>query len=286
MRFAEHATAALRGLFPVDDDPRVAWLPDQPAAAEAHLRDGQRADLVVGYPGSRLAELDEFVRRCLEHAGGSGSSDQRPAWNRLLDAVGHEALDAGAQLAHQRDELQIYLRGGYDRDAACAALGAAGVPVSPLAIGNALALLELETAEMIGLELAGEAVRGAVYLTLRNGSADDAAVIDELVGFLISALLRSDEPAAAWRSVAPAYLRSASEDWVYVSYEPTDEPGWVKVDVGQRPLALASELGQRLGADVAPMVATAGQRGFDPVAHVGLRFGAGAPVPTIYCSLV
>jgi hypothetical protein len=78
------------------------------------------------------------------------------------------------------------------------------------------------------------------------------------------------------------------EEWVFISFEPVTQPRWVKIDVGQRPLALAAAMATRLDVPhgVAPMMAIASERGFDPVTHLGVRFGDAGPAVSIYYSLL
>jgi len=287
MKFADAAQARLHGLYRADD-PRIAWLPDAPDAAEAHLRLDTSCDLVIGYTGHRFPELDVFVERCAGDAAERGHADHRAAWDRWLAATGTELLDAGAQLgAH--DRLQVYLRGYYDPPAVARAFAAVGADASPRLVGNALALFGVRTVEMMGLELDDARVGAAVYLALRNRGGAQAAALGDAIGFLASAIRPRGGPGAAidaWRAVAGELLATASEEHVYVSFDPTAELRWVKIDVGARPLALAGVLGRRLGLPCGAMIEAAIARDFTSPSHIGLRLSGDAPALSIYHSLI
>lgn len=287
MKFAATAEARLRGLYSADD-PRIAWLPDQPDAAEAHLRLDGSCDLVIGYGGQRFPELDVFVERCASHAVERGHVDHRPAWDRWLAATGTELLDAGAQLgAHHR--LQVYLRGYYDPTTVARAFAAVGAEASSRLVGNALSLFGVRTIEMMGLELDDERVGAAVYLALRNRGGPHAAALGDAIGFLVSAIRPRGATGGAidrWRAVAGELLATATEEHVYVSFDPTAELRWVKIDVGARPLALAGVLGRRLGLATEAMIETATARDFTSPAHIGIRFHGESPALSIYHSLI
>ncbi|HET9624888.1 MAG TPA: hypothetical protein VFP84_26150 [Kofleriaceae bacterium] len=283
MKLAAAAAARLGGLYPADD-PRIAWLPDAPDAAEAHLRLDGSCDLVIGYAGHRFPELDVFVERCAGHAAELGHADHRPAWERWIAATGTAIADAGAQLGAARGRLQVYLRGYYDPAAVSCAFAAVGCEASPRLVGNALALFAVHTVEMMGLELADDRIGAAVYLAVPNaGGAAAAAALDEAIGFVIAAIQPAGRAAReAWRAVAADLLATVSEEHVYVSFDPTPALGWVKVDVGARPLALADRLGRRLGLPVGPMIEAATARGLTSPSHVSLRFAGGSPALSIY----
>lgn len=289
-RAAEH----LAGLYPVERDVRIGWLPDQPSAIEAHVRAGGECDLVVGYGGSRLAELDRFAARCLaapaeRDGGGASDPGDGEVWRAWRAAAGPGALDAGAQLGGDLSRLQIYLRGHFAAETVAACAAAAGQPVDRRIVANALALFSARDAEMVGLELgAGRAPGASVYLALPNRSRDDRAALRDLVGFLLDAILPGAAAAAMWRDVAGELLVSPAEEWIYVSFDPAGAAAapWVKVDLGQRALALAGRAAAALAVDVSPMLAAAGARGFDPVSHLGIRFAAGkSPALSIYAPL-
>lgn len=284
MSFAATARGRLRGLYAVDD-PRLDWLPDHPDAAEAHLRLDGRCDLVVGYTGTRFPELDVFVERCAGHAAEQGHADHRPAWDRWLAATGTGVLDAGAQLGADRGRLQVYLRGHYGPAAVARAFAAVGCEASPRLVGNALALFGVQTAEMIGLELDDERVGAAIYLALPNLAGERSAALAEAIGFLLSAIQPPGHARERWRDVAGDLLATAAEEHVYVSFDPTPALGWVKIDVGERPLALAGLAARRLGLDADAMIATAIEREMTTLTHIGLRFTGEASALSIYSSL-
>jgi hypothetical protein len=285
MSFAATAEARLRGLYAADD-PRIAWLPDRPAAAEAHLRIDGSCDLVVGYPGDRFPELDVFVERCAGHAAERGHADHRAAWDRWLAATGTDVLDAGAQLGADRARLQVYLRGYYDPAAVERAFAAVGCEASPRLVGNALALFAVQTAEMIGLELDGERTGAAIYLAIPSGGDARAAAVADAVGFLLSAIRPPGPAREQWRAVAGDLLAIAGEERIYLSFDPTPALGWVKIDVGARPLALAGVVARRLGLAADAMLATATSRELTSPSHIGLRFGGESPALSIYLPLV
>jgi hypothetical protein len=298
MTAGARAAERLAGLYPVERDARIGWLPDEPSAIEAHVRAGGECDLVVGYGGSRLAELDRFATRCLaapaeRNAGGASDPDDGDVWRAWLAAAGPGALDSGAQLGGDLSRLQIYLRGHFAAETVAACATAAGQPVDRRIVANALALFSARDAEMVGLELgAGGAPRAAVYLALPNRSRDDRAALRDLVGFLLDAILpgAGGGAAAMWRDVAGELLVSPVEEWIYVSFDPAGAAAapspWVKVDLGQRALALAGRVAAALAVDVSPMLAAAGARGFDPVSHLGIRFATGkSPALSIYAPL-
>jgi hypothetical protein len=284
MSFADEVRARLQGLYPADD-PRLDWLPDRPDAAEAHLRQGGSCDLVVGYAGPRFPELDVFVERCAAHAAERGHADHRAAWDRWLAATGTDVLDAGAQLGGDRGRLQVYLRGHYDPAAVGRAFAAIACDASPRLVANALALFGVQTAEMIGLELDDARVGAAIYLAIPNRGGAHAAALAEAIGFLLSAIRPPGRARDRWRAIATDLLATAREEHVYVSFEPTPALGWVKIDVGERPLALAGVIARRLGLAADPMLAAATARELTSLAHIGLRFAGEAPALSIYSSL-
>ena len=284
MSFAATAEARLRGLY-ATDDPRIAWLPDRPAAAEAHLRLDGSCDLVVGYPGDRFPELDVFVERCAAHAAERGHADHRAAWDRWLAATGTDVLDAGAQLGADRARLQVYLRGYYDPAAVARAFAAVGCEASPRLVGNALALFGVQTAEMIGLELDGERTGAAIYLAIPSGGERAAGVADA-IGFLLSAIRPPGRAREQWGAVGGDLLAIAGEERIYVSFDPTPALGWVKIDVGARPLALAGVVARRLGLAADAMLATADARALASPSHLGLRFTGESPALSIYHPLL
>lgn len=284
MSFAALAEARLRGLYAADD-PRLGWLPDRPAAAEAHLRADGSCDLVVGYAGERFPELDVFVERCAAHAAERGHADHRPAWDRWLAATGTDLLDAGAQLGADRGRLQVYLRGYYAPAVIERAFAAVGCEASPRLVANALALFGLQSAEMIGLELDDERIGAAIYLAVPSGGGRAAAVADA-IGFLLAALRPPGAAREQWRAVGAELLATAAEERIYVSFDPTPALRWVKIDVGARPIALAGVIARRLGIAAESMIAAATERELLSTTHLGLRFYGEAPALSVYCSLV
>jgi hypothetical protein len=278
--FAEEVVGRLRGLYPTDDDPRVGWLPDDPAVAEAHLRTTGACDLVVGYPVARIDELDGFVARCAGHAVARGHADHRAAWTRWRAVAGADVLDGGVQLGADRSRLQVYLRAHLDPARVVDAFAAIGCAASARVIGNALALFSLDTVDMIGLELGDDHVGGAVYLDRENRARADAAAIGSAVDFLVAAVVPG--AVAAWRAVADELLVAPGGERVFVSFEPVAEPRWVKVDVGRRPLALVARLAPRLGVDATALIDRARADGLDPASHVAIRFGGATPALSIY----
>jgi hypothetical protein len=275
----------LTGLYAVDD-PRLDWLPERPAAAEAHLRQGGSCDFVVGYNGSRFPELDVFVERCAAHAAERGHADHRPAWDRWLEATGTSVLDAGAQLGADRGRLQVYLRGHYEPEAVGRAFAAVGCEASTRLVGNALALFGVHSAEMIGLELDAERAGAAIYLAIPSQGGARAAALAEAIGFLLSAIRPPGRARERWQAVATELLATAREEHVYVSFDPTPALGWVKIDTGERPLALAGVVARRLGLVADAMLAAAEARGLTSLTHIGLRFAGEAPALSIYSSLL
>jgi hypothetical protein len=280
---AARVARALAGLYPVERDPRVGWLPDGPSAVEAHLRATGECDLVVGYGGGRLPELDDFVARCL--AIEPGAPADREVWERFA-AAATGALDAGLQLSADPARLQVYLRGHFATETVARCAAATGREADGRMVANAMALFSARDAEMVGLDLGGGAPASAVYLALPSRSRDDRAALRDRIGFLLDALLPGAPAAAMWREVAGELLVAPREEWVYVSFDPAPpaEP-WVKIDAGARALALAGRAAAVLGIDVAPMLAAAGARGFDPVHHIGIRFGLRSPAISIYASV-
>jgi len=285
MSLAALVRERLGGLYAADD-PRLGWLPDRPDAAEAHLRQDGSCDLVVGYTGSRFPELDVFVERCAAHAAERGHADHRPAWDRWLAATGTGVLDAGAQLGADRGRLQVYLRGHYEPEAVGRAFVAVGCDASPRLVANALALFAVQSAEMIGLELDDERVGAAIYLAIPNHAGARSAALAEAIGFLLSAIRPPGRARERWRAVAAELLATAREEHVYVAFDPTPALGWVKIDVGARPLALAGGVARRLGLAAEPMLVAAAARGLTSLTHIGLRFAGEAPALSIYGSLI
>jgi hypothetical protein len=285
MSFAAAVRARLRGLYAAED-PRIDWLPDRPDAAEAHIRQGGSCDLVIGYAGTRFPELDVFVERCADHAAGRGHADHRPAWDRWLAATGTDVLDAGAQLGADRGRLQVYLRGHYDPAAVERAFAAVGSAASPRLVGNALALFAVHSAEMVGLELDDERVGAAVYLAIPNRGGEQAAALAEAIAFLLSAIRPPGRAPERWRAIATDLLATASEEHIYVSFDPTPALGWVKIDVGARPLVLAGAVARRLGLAADAMLEAATARGLTSLSHIGLRFAGESPALSIYSSLL
>jgi len=259
------------------DDPRVEWLPDDPDAVEAHVRIDGTCDLVVGYHGGRFGELDAFVRRC--------AGDRAEIWARFTDATGANVLDAGAQLAADHARLQVYLRGHYGPDAVARAFAAVGCEAHRQLVANALALFQLQSAEMIGLELEGDRIGAAIYLAVPNRGPADVAAIADAIGFVVAALRPASDAAAQWRLVAAELLATASEEFIYVSFEPTSELRWIKIDVGPRPLALGGVIAQRLGLDPSALLATGAAHDMRLLTHLGLRFGGASPAVSIYHAL-
>ncbi len=276
--------ARLRGL-PAADDPRLDWLPDRPDAAEAHLRLDGSCDLVIGYAGTRFPELDVFVERCAAYAAERGHADHRAAWDRWLQATGTDVLDAGAQLGADRGRLQVYLRGHYDPPAVGRAFAAVGCDASPRLVANALALFGVQTAEMIGLELDDERAGAAIYLAIPSRGGEHAAGLADAIGFLLSAIRPPGRARERWRAVAADLLATAREEHVYVSFDPTPALAWVKIDVGERPLALAGEVARRLGLAADAMIEAAAARELTALSHIGLRFAGEDPALSIYGSL-
>ena len=285
MPIAAAVRARLRGLA-LADDPRLDWLPDRPDAAEAHLRQDGSCDLVVGYNGTRFPELDVFVERCAAHAAERGHADHRAAWDRWLAATGTGVLDAGAQLGADHGRLQVYLRGHYDPAAVGRAFAAVGCDASSRLVANALALFAVQTAEMIGLELDDERVGAAIYLAIPNHGGEHAGAIAEAFGFLLSAIRPPGRARDRWREVAAELLATAREEHVYVSFDPTPALGWAKLDVGERPLALAGVTARRLGLAADAMLEAATARELTTLSHIGLRFAGESPALSIYSSLI
>lgn len=285
MPLPEPIAARLEGLYPVADDPRLARVPPDPAAAQAHLRADGRCDLVLGYTSERFAELDDLVRHCLESAAAGGAPDRRDRWAAWVEGAG-ASLDAGVQLAADRARVQVYLRGHFEAGAVSAAFAAAGCPCHELAVENALALFDRPTVDMIGVELDPDRAGAAVYLSLPNRTRDQSESIREGAAFLLAALL-GPGAAASFRAVADAVLEnSAATDRIYLSFEPSAEPRWVKIDTGVRPLERTRHVAAALGIDAAPLIEAASARGFDPVSQLGLRLGKAGAALSIYHSLL
>lgn len=284
----DRIAARLERLYPVADDPRLGWVPGDPAAAQAHLRGDGRCDLVLGYPAERFTDLDALIKRCLRDAAERGAPDRRGLWSGFVAAAG-TALDAGLQLDARRERLQVYLRGHFTADAVSAALEAAGCPHRRQVVENTLALFDHPSADMLGLELGADpsaGCSGAVYVSLPNRTRAQSEAIDAAVSFLLAALM-GDAAAQPWRAVAAELLETtAPGDRVYVSLDPAAEPTWVKIDVGTRPLATVRGLAGRLGLDVAPLLEAAAAAGLDPATQLGLRLSPRGPRLSSYHSLL
>jgi hypothetical protein len=137
----------------------------------------------------------------------------------------------------------------------------------------------------MGLELDDARIGAAVYLAVPNRGGEAAVALADAIGFLVSAIQPAG-PVDAWRAVAADLLATVSEEHVYVSFDPTPALGWVKIDVGERPLALAARLGRRLGLPVDAMLDVATARGLTSPNHVSVRLTAGSPALSIYHPLI
>jgi hypothetical protein len=180
--------------------------------------------------------------------------------------------DVGFKLGHHG--TQVYVRGELAVAAAVAGLRAADVDVQPAAIENLLLLLEQPDIAMVGLELHPDRIDGAIYVSVLRTQAVTAAVRDAF-GFLVRVV--APDQVEAWDACAPALLDSPRDEIVYVSMSTAQAWPWAKLDVGARPLAIASRLAGALGVGSVDSALTAARAyGGTAWSHVGVRFGSSA----------
>jgi hypothetical protein len=230
-------------------------------------RDDAEPEHVLGLVGGPPAALVELARAAApQHAA------RIEAWLAATPRI----ADVGFKVGHRG--LQLYLRGELAPAEVVAGLEAAGAAVQAAPVRNLLALFERPTAAMVGLELDGEAIAGAVYTSVLRTPERTRALRDAF-GLLVR--IAAPDQLELWHEAAPIVLGSADPELVYVSMSTTLERPWAKLDVARRPLAIAQPLyGALLGVRGDAVLASARALG-GAFSHVGVRFGGGMG-PTLY----
>jgi hypothetical protein len=258
--------------------PALAAVCDGDVAIEACLRvPGATIDVVVGR--RRDADADTRVLAAAELIVPA----HRAQIARWLAALA-DATDVGVKLGARPGELQVYARGDLTPQALAAAFAAAEVACTPAVVRNGLALFDQQLAVMAGLEISAHGPGSAVYGAVHRSRAVVGAIGDAF-GFLTAALV--PERADAARALAPALLDAPGEELVYVSFAPIAEDGWVKLDVGERPLGAARRVLEAAGLADAwpPVLARIEQLSIERWSHVGVRFDARGVAVALYWSV-
>jgi hypothetical protein len=236
---------------------------------ELVLGDDHPPELRAMIPVRNAGTIDAI----LEHRGGKHA----PALRRFVDACTPRLLDLGVQLAPDPGRWRLLARVDAPAAAVEAALGAAGLPADHRLVGNALALFGLRQVMIIGVELDGEAMRGAITLSIFCRDREASARLVDCVRFLLDAVLPGT--AATWLRVAPRLLSPGKEEWVDLSFEPIALPPSVEIVVGARPLPLVERVAAAAG--VPPpfeTIAHAARLRLDPLGRLGLQL---APAPKL-----
>jgi hypothetical protein len=192
------------------------------------------------------------------------------AW---CDAVSPRALDWGAKFPLAGGACQLYARWQIERadvEAVLAAAGAATGNGAP-SVASALRTLDRSFAQMLGVELrAGHDPTHVVYVSTPNLGSRTAAALGRVVGDRLGGTAWP----ARWDALAAALVRADShDDPIYVSFEANRPTGWVKVDVGDRPVADVDAVAEILAASEHVPVARAllAALGVHRLSHVGVR---------------
>jgi hypothetical protein len=244
-----------------------------PLALEACLR-------IPAAPGELVAGFGALHRDHVIAAAQLVAPAHAARVARWLDAL-PGTTDVGFKLAGRPGDLQIYARGDYAPAELVTAFDAAEVARSPVVIRNGLALFDQRTAHMVGLELRDADASGAVYAAVRRTRALARAISDAF-GFLATALV--PDAVAVWSPVAPILLEAAGEEIAYVSFAPIERDGWVKLDVAERPIAVARRVVEAAGfADAwTPVLAQVQARAIERWSHIGVRLARGGGTIVLY----
>jgi hypothetical protein len=233
-------------------------------------RDDERAEVVVGLVGAGGDVLEAFARAVVP-----AHAERVAAWLASTDGI----EDVGFKVGHRG--VQLYARGELTIDGVARGLTAASVDVHATALRNLLVLFAQPTAAMVGLELDGDAIDGALYVSVPRTPEDTPAVRDAF-GLLVR--VAAPDQLDVWNEVAPTLFRSPEHELVYVSMSTALDRPWAKLDVGPRPVAIAAPLITRmLGSSPAPVLDAIRRHG-DELSHVGVRFGGGMG-PSFYLAL-
>ena len=224
-------------------------------------RDDERAEYVFGLLGGPPAALEEIAR-----AGAPQHAARIAAWIAATPAI----ADVGFKIGHRG--LQLYVRGELSPAAVAAGLEAAGVDVQPVAVRNFLTLFEQPRAVMVGLELDGDTIEGAVYTSVLHTPERSRALRDAF-GLLVR--IAAPDQLDLWGEAAPLLLGATDPELVYVSMSTTLDRPWAKLDVARRPLAFAQPLYRALLGVRGDAVIEAARRLGAAFSHVGVRFGGG-----------
>jgi hypothetical protein len=219
------------------------------------------AEAVIGLPGGGPERLVALARAL---APAHASRIER--W--LAATPG--GREVGWKVGHHG--LQVYLFGELATRDVIAGLTAAEVATQPVAIENLTQLFDQPDLAIVGLELHPDRIEGAIYVSVLRTRHTTAALRDAF-GLLVRVV--APDQLDAWQACAPALLDSPRDEIVYVSMSATLDWPWAKLDVGARPLGLASRLAPALGGAALDGVVVAA-RGYGGTAwsHVGVRFGS------------
>ena len=224
-------------------------------------RDDERAEHVFGLLGSPPAALEEIVRACApQHAA------RIAAWLAATPAI----VDVGFKVGHRG--LQLYARSELSPDDVVAGFEAAGVDVQPVPVRNFLALFEQPRAAIVGLEVDGDALEGAMYTSVLRTPERTRALRDAF-GLLVR--IAAPDQVELWNEAAPLLFGDAEPEIVYVSMATTLDRPWAKLDISRRPLAIAQPLYRTLLGVRGDAVIEAAHRLGTAFSHVGVRFGGG-----------
>jgi hypothetical protein len=224
-------------------------------------RDDERAEHVFGLPGGPPATLEVLAR-----AGAPQHAARIAAWL----AATPDIADVGFKVGHRG--LQLYARGELSPAGVAAGLEAAGVDVQPVATRNFLALFEQPHAAMVGLEVDGDALEGAVYTSVLR-TPDRTRALRDAFGLLVR--IAAPDQVDLWSEAAPLLFGDAEPEIVYVSMSTTLDRPWAKLDVARRPLAIAQPLYRTLLGVRGDAVIESARRLGAAFSHVGVRFGGG-----------
>lgn len=199
---------------------------------------------------------------------------------RWLDALA-DATDVGVKVGERAGDVQVYARGRLPADPLVAAFAAAEVACAPQIVRNGFALFDEQVALMAGLELHDDVAGGAVYVGVPRARRT-ARALDQRIAFLATALVPAAP--AVWRALAPVLLETAGEEIAYVSFAPVERGGWIKLDVGERPVSTARRVVEAAGlaAHWPPLAAQLERAAPERWSHIGVRLADAGCAVVLY----